>query len=130
LVDRSWQINVDSLLVRAFNQLDHGSLKEADEAACEFRPDISVQVHLDILLRDHELHVDSLDGRQGAPIEQLLSREADADLQLKTLKIDVGVALSLHEALLELEVAAVERGSQVVRLENHSIVAHIVVEVD
>ena len=87
-------------------------------------------MHLDILLRDHELHVDSLDGRQGAPIEQLLSREADADLQLKTLKIDVGVALSLHEAFLELEVAAVERGSQVVRLENHSIVAHIVVEVD
>lgn len=40
------------------------------------------------------------------------------------------MALGLHEALLELEVAAVERGSQVVRLENHSIVADIVVEVD
>ena len=81
-VDRCGQRNVNCLLVGALDELDHGALEEADEAACELRPDITVQMHLDVLLADHELHIDSLNGRQGASIEKFLGREADTDLQL------------------------------------------------
>ena len=99
----------DCLLVGSFNELDHGSLEEADEAASELRPDIAVQVHLDVLLRDHELHIDSLDGGERAPIEQLLRGKADSDLQLEALQLDVSMALGLHKALFELKMSAVER---------------------
>ena len=98
----------DCLLVGSFNELDHGSLEEADEAASELRPDIAVQVHLDVLLRDHELHIDSLDGGERAPIEQLLRGKADSDLQLEALQLDVSMALGLHKALFELKMSAVE----------------------
>lgn len=81
-VNRCGQCNVNRLLVGALDELDHGALEEADKAACELRPDIPVQVHLDVLLTDHELHINSLNGRQGAPIEKFLGREADTDLQL------------------------------------------------
>ena len=40
------------------------------------------------------------------------------------------MALGLNKTFLELEVATVERSSQVVRLKHDGIVAHIVVEVD
>ena len=46
------------------------------------------------------------------------------------MKVDVSVALSLNETFFKLEVAAVESGSQVVRLKDDRIVAHVVVEVD
>ena len=40
----------NGLLVRSLNQLNHRTLKEADKAACELGPDITMQVHLDVLL--------------------------------------------------------------------------------
>ena len=109
-VDCGWQGHVDSLLVRGFNQLDHGTLEEANEAASELRPDISVQVNLNVLLRDHELNIDGLDGGQSAAIKQLLSGKADSNLQFQALEVDVSVALGLDKALLELEMTAVESG--------------------
>jgi hypothetical protein len=39
------------------------------------------------------------------------------------------VTLGLHEALLELEVATVERGGEVIGLKNDGVVGHIVVEI-
>ncbi len=85
---------------------------------------------MNILLRDHELDVDSLDGRQGAAIKQLLSGKADSDLELQALEVDIGVALGLHEALLQLEVATVESSGEIIGLENDGIVANIIVEID
>ena len=46
------------------------------------------------------------------------------------MKVDISVALRLNETFFKLEVAAVERGSQVVRLKDDRVVAHVVVEVD
>lgn len=89
-----------------------------------------MQVHLDVLLTDHELHVHSRDGGEGPSVKQLLSGEADTDLELEALEINVGVTLSLNEALLELEVATVEGGCEVIRLEHDGVVADIVVEID
>ena len=88
-----------------------------------------MQVHLNVLLRDHELNVDSLDGRECSSVKQLLCGEADTDLELEALKVDISVAFSLNEALLELEVATVESGGKVISLKNDGIVAHIVVEI-
>lgn len=130
LVDSGGQGDVNSFLVASLNQFDHRSLEEADEAASELRPDVSVQVYLDILLADHELHVHSVDSGEGPTVKQLLSGEADTYLELEALQVHIGVALGLHEALLELEVAAVESGCEVIGLENDSVVADIVVEID
>ena len=88
-----------------------------------------MQVHLNVLLRDHELNVDSLDGRECSSIKQLLGGEADSDLELEALKVYISVAFSLYEALLELEVATVESGGEVIGLKNDGIVGHIVVEI-
>jgi len=88
-----------------------------------------VQVHLDVLLRDHELHVDSFDSRECASIKQLLRSEANAHLELQALQVHIGVALGLHEALLQLEMATVEGSGEVVSLENDGVVGDIVVEI-
>ncbi len=84
---------------------------------------------LDVLLRDHELDVDSLDGGECSSIEKLLGGEANAHLELKALKVDISVTFGLNEALLELEVATVESGGEVISLKNDGIVGHIVVEI-
>lgn len=128
-VDGGRKGHADRLLVGGLNQLDHWSLEEADETSSEFRPNISVQVHLNILLRDHELNVNSLDGWECSSVKQLLGGEADSDLELEALKVDISVAFSLNEALLELEVATVESGGEVIGLKNDGIVGHIVVEI-
>ena len=89
-----------------------------------------MQVHLNVLLRDHELHVHSLDGGQGAPVEQFLGREPDTHLQLQTLKVHISVAFSLYKSFFKFEMAAVECCGEVVGLEDDCIVANIIVEVD
>lgn len=129
-VDSSGQGNADSFLVASLDQLDHGSLEKADKAASELRPDVSVQVNLDVLLADHELYVHGRDGGQGPTVEQLLSSEANTYLELETLQINISVTLGLDKALLEFEVTTMESGCEVIGLENDSVVADIVVEID
>lgn len=75
------------------------------------------------------MDVDSFDRRKCASIKQLLCSEANAHLELQALQVHISVALGLHEALLELEMATVESGGEVVCLENDSVVGHIVVEI-
>ena len=67
-----------------------------------------MEVDLDVLLRDHELHVDRRDRWQHSAIEELLCGEANTDLEFETLEVDIGMTLRLHETLFQLEVAAVE----------------------
>lgn len=87
-------------------------------------------MYLDVLLRDHELNIDCCDSRQCAPIEELLCGEANTNLQLQALQVDICVALGLYKALLQLEVAASERSRKVIGLKNDRIVRHIIVEID
>ena len=89
-----------------------------------------MKVHLDVLLADHELHIDSLNRREGPSVQQLLCREADSHLQLKTLELDISVTFGLHEALLEFEVTAMEGSREVIGLENDGVIGHIIVEID
>ena len=100
--------HVDGFLIRCLDKFDHGPFEETDKAACEFGPNIAMQVDLDILFRDHELHIYGLNGGECAPIKEFLCGEADADLEFQTLKVNVSMAFSLDEALLKFEVATVE----------------------
>ena len=49
-VDGCGQCNINRLLIRGLNQLNHGSFEEADEAASELGPNVTMEVNLYVLL--------------------------------------------------------------------------------
>ena len=53
--------NCDSFLVTCLNEPDHWSFEEANEAARKLRPNVAVEVHLNVLLTNHELNIHSGD---------------------------------------------------------------------
>ena len=87
-------------------------------------------MNLNVLLRDHELHIHCCDRWQHPAVKQCLCCEADAHLQFESLQLDVGVTFGLHEALLKFEVATVEGGREVVCFEHDCVVGDVVVKVD
>ena len=129
-VDGCGQSNINRFLIWGLNQLNHGSFEEADEAASELRPNVTVKMDLDVLLWDHKLYIDCGDRWQHSSIKKLLGGESNADLKFETLEVDISMTLGLNKALFQLKVAAVEGSWQVIGLKNYRIVAHIIVEID
>ena len=107
-VDGCGQRNINRFLIWGLDQLNHGSFEEADEAAGELRPNVTMEMDLDVLLWDHKLYIDRGDRRQHSAIEELLCGEANADLEFETLEVDICMTLRLHKTLFQLKVAAVE----------------------
>ena len=126
----SWQSNIDSFLVRAFNKLNHGSFEKADETSSKLRPNIAMKMHLNILLRDHELNVDSADGGKSSTVKQLLCSKPYADLKLQALKLNISMSFCLNESFFKFKVTTMESSRQIVSFKNNCIVANIVVEID